>query len=70
MSTTHLIAINGDFIDVARADPKLFADAIILLCRHSGMAPLAAETALDFGVVYLTESMNGVEGALKRATGR
>jgi N-acetylglucosamine kinase-like BadF-type ATPase len=64
MSTTHLIAINGDFLTKIVADKDGFIQALALVIATSGTSTIAKEDLEQYVVTYLGESMNGVDGAL------
>ena len=72
MSTTHLIAINGDYLANIEKEPHTFAMFVAQLCRRSGCASDAVkeEALAMYGVQYINESMNGVKGAVVRAAVR
>ncbi|UGY23779.1 hypothetical protein HU675_0038505 [Bradyrhizobium septentrionale] len=65
MSTTHLIAINGDLLSRINDDPAAFADAVVAICSRSGGSPADREHLQQFGAKYLNASMNGADAALR-----
>ena len=65
MSTTHIIAINGDFIKTIEEHPAYFAAALRHAC--STCQP-DAELEGVFRATYLGHSMHGVNQALANSS--
>lgn len=69
MSTTHLIAINGDLISSIKDDPQQFATLLLMAVEKCGTTspPWLSNALRHYGVQYLASSMNDIRGAIENA---